>query len=92
MLKSLVLGAILGAITAFLWSFISWSVLPWHQKQLRSFRNEDEVTVVIASHALESGNYILQREPVVVDSLLSSREPTFVMKSSTACCPGFSGN
>jgi hypothetical protein len=32
MLKSLVLGAILGAITAFLWSFLSWSVLPWHQK------------------------------------------------------------
>ncbi|HXN52430.1 MAG TPA: hypothetical protein VN943_10870 [Candidatus Acidoferrum sp.] len=63
MLKSLVLGAVLGGITAFLWSFISWSVLPWHQKQLRSFQNEDEVSAVIASHAAESGNYLLPTAP-----------------------------
>src|SRR5258707_5706314 len=63
MLKSLVLGAILGGLTAFIWSFISWSVLPWHQKQLRSFQNEDEVTAIIASHAPESGNYLLPTGP-----------------------------
>ncbi len=63
MLKSLVLGAILGGLTAFIWSFISWSVLPWHQKQLRSFQNEDEVSAVIASHAPESGNYLLPTGP-----------------------------
>lgn len=59
MLKSLVLGAILGGLTAFIWSFISWSVLPWHEKQLHSFQNEDEVSAVIASHAPQSGNYVL---------------------------------
>jgi len=63
MLKSLVLGAILGGLTAFIWSFISWSFLPWHQKQLRSFQNEDEVSAVIASHAPESGNYLLPTGP-----------------------------
>src|SRR5260370_16515440 len=63
MLKSLVLGAILGGLTAFIWSFISWSFLPWHQKQLRSFQNEDEVSAVIASHAPESGNYLLPAGP-----------------------------
>src|SRR6266849_2571784 len=63
MLKSLVLGAILGGSTAFIWSFISWSVLPWHEKQLRSFQNEDEVAAVIASHAPESGNYLLPTGP-----------------------------
>jgi len=63
MLKSLVLGAILGGLTAFIWSFISWSFLPWHQKQLRSFQNEDEVTAIIASHAPESGNYLLPTGP-----------------------------
>ena len=63
MLKSLVLGAILGGLTAFVWSFISWDVLPWHEKQLRSFQNEDEVTAVIASHAPESGNYLLPTGP-----------------------------
>jgi hypothetical protein len=63
MLKSLVLGAILGGLTAFLWSFISWDLLPWHEKQLRSFQNEDEVSAVIASHAPESGNYLLPTGP-----------------------------
>jgi hypothetical protein len=63
MLKSLLLGAILGGITAFLWSFISWSVLPWHIKQLRSFQNEDEVTSVISSHAPQSGIYLLPLGP-----------------------------
>jgi hypothetical protein len=63
MLKSLVLGAILGGFTAFIWSFISWDLLPWHEKQLRSFQNEDEVSAVIASHAPESGNYLLPTGP-----------------------------
>src|SRR5712664_3927326 len=63
MLKSLVLGAILGGLTAFVWSFISWDLLPWHEKQLRSFQNEDEVSAVIAAHAPESGNYLLPTGP-----------------------------
>jgi hypothetical protein len=63
MLKSLVLGAILGGLTAFTWSFISWDLLPWHEKQLHSFQNEDEVSAVIASHAPESGNYLLPTGP-----------------------------
>jgi hypothetical protein len=63
MLKSLILGAILGALTAFLWSFISWSVLPWHQKQLHSFQNEDDVIAILASRAPESGNYLLPTGP-----------------------------
>ena len=63
MLKSLVLGAILGGLSAFIWSFISWDVLPWHEKQLRSFQNEDEVSAIIASHAPNSGNYLLPTGP-----------------------------
>ena len=63
MLKSLILGAILGGLTAFVWSFISWGLLPWHEKQLHSFQNEDEVSAVIASHAPESGNYLLPTGP-----------------------------
>ena len=63
MFKRLVLGAILGGITAFLWSFVSWSLLPWHERTLHSFQNEDEVSVVISSHAATSGNYILPSGP-----------------------------
>ena len=63
MLKSLVLGAVLGGITAFAWSFISWELFPWHEKQLRSFQKEDEVLAIIASHAPQSGNYLLPTGP-----------------------------
>jgi hypothetical protein len=63
MLKSLVLGAILGGLTDFVWSFISYGVLPWHLKQYRSFQNEDEVSTLVASHAPESGIYLLPLGP-----------------------------
>jgi hypothetical protein len=63
MSKSLILGAVLGGVTAFIWSFISWDLLPWHENQLHSFQNEDEVIAVIASHAPQSGNYLLPTGP-----------------------------
>ena len=63
MIKSIVLGAILGGLVAFLWSFISWEVLPWHEKALHTFQNEDEVLAVIASHTTGSGNYLLPGGP-----------------------------
>jgi len=62
-MKSLLLGTILGGITAFLWSTISWAILPWHEKPMLRFQNEDEVSTVIGGHAPESGIYILPAGP-----------------------------
>ncbi len=62
-MKSLLLGTILGAIAAFIWSTISWTVLPWHEKPMLHFQNEDEVSAVIASHAPQSGMYLLPAGP-----------------------------
>jgi hypothetical protein len=63
MMKSLLLGTILGGIAAFVWSTISWTVLPWHEKPILHFQNEEEVSAVIASHAAQSGIYILPAGP-----------------------------
>jgi len=63
MMKSLLLGTILGGIAAFVWSTISWTVLPWHEKPLLHFQNEDEVTAVISLHAPQSGIYLLPAGP-----------------------------
>ena len=63
MTKSLMLGAILGGLTAFIWSSISWEVLGWHEKPMLAFQNEDEVAAVIASHAPQSGIYLLPGAP-----------------------------
>src|SRR6267143_1570921 len=62
-MKSLLLGTILGGLAAFTWSTISWTVLPWHQKPMLHFQNEDEVSAVVASHAPQSGIYILPAGP-----------------------------
>jgi len=63
MLKSLVLGTILGGVVAFIWSSISWEVLPWHEQGFHIFQNDEDVSAVIASHITESGNYILPGRP-----------------------------
>jgi hypothetical protein len=63
MMKSLLLGTILGGIAAFIWSTISWTVLSWHAKSVLHFQNEDEVSAVIASHAPQSGMYLVPAGP-----------------------------
>jgi hypothetical protein len=63
MTKSLLLGAIFGGLTAFIWSSISWEVLGWHEKPMLAFQNEDDVAAVIASHATQSGIYLLPGAP-----------------------------
>jgi hypothetical protein len=63
MIRSLVLGTILGGLTAFIWSSISWEIIGWHEKPLLTFQNEDEVSATIASHITQSGTYLLPAGP-----------------------------
>ncbi len=63
MLKSLVLGTILGGLVAFVWSSISWEVLSWHEKPIHSFQSDEEVSAVIRTHTVKSGVYLLPGGP-----------------------------
>ncbi|HXN21004.1 MAG TPA: hypothetical protein VN875_21935 [Candidatus Binatus sp.] len=63
MWKSLLLGAILGGLTAFLWSSISWELLGWHERPMLAFQNEDDVATVIQLHTTQSGIYLLPGAP-----------------------------
>ncbi len=63
MLRSLILGTILGGLVAFVWSSVSWELLGWHEKTLVSFQNDEEVSALIASHAPKDGTYILPGMP-----------------------------
>lgn len=63
MKKSLLLGTILGALMAFLWSWISWELLGWHEKGMLSFQNEDEVSAMVALHTSKDGIYLLPSAP-----------------------------
>jgi len=63
MLKSLVLGTLLGGLVAFVWSSISWEILGWHEKSVLSFQHDEEVSAAISSHTVISGVYILPGAP-----------------------------
>lgn len=63
MFKSLLWGAFLGGIVVFAWSFVSWTVLPWHTSQMQAFTNEDAVAEVIAKHMSTAGVYYMPASP-----------------------------
>ena len=64
MITSLVRGTILGGLTAFLWSSLSWELLGWHEKVVHPFPDEAEVTAAISAPAVPSGVYLLPSLPL----------------------------
>jgi hypothetical protein len=59
MFKTLIIGGVVGGLVAFLWTALSWTVLPWHGASLLSFTNEDAVAQAIVANAPEPGVYSL---------------------------------
>jgi len=69
MVKSLVLGALLGGIVAFAWSAVSWTMLTWHNPTMNSFTNEEAVAKVLAENAPVGGMYWLPGVPPGYDKM-----------------------
>lgn len=63
MLKQLVLGTVLGAIVLFVWSALSWTIIPWPGEPFHTFTNEQAVVDAIKANAPQSGNYMVPNEP-----------------------------
>lgn len=64
-MTSYIKGGILGGIIIFIWSALSWMVLPWHMQTLNQFANEKAVADAIVANATQSGMYLmpLQGQP-----------------------------
>jgi hypothetical protein len=58
-IKSLLLGTLLGGLTALVWSNISWEAIGWHEKTMLPFQNDEEVAAAISSHTLQDGTYLM---------------------------------
>lgn len=58
-MKVLIKGALIGGLVAFIWTNISWMVLPWHQMTLSTLPNEAPIAESIKNNVTESGLYIL---------------------------------
>lgn len=52
-------GALIGGVTVFIWSMLSWMVFPGHAQTYYQFTDEAEVAKVLKENALKSGIYIL---------------------------------
>ncbi|MCB1081289.1 MAG: hypothetical protein KDK69_05645 [Chlamydiia bacterium] len=57
MVKSIVAG-IIGGIIAFVWGFVSWMVLPWHNEVINKFQNQEFVSWVIKENVTKDGVYM----------------------------------
>lgn len=57
--KVLLKGAVLGGVVAFLWSSLSWTVLPWHEKTLKGLPHESELVTAIKKTISEEGIYVI---------------------------------
>ena len=58
MVKKVVLGGVFGGILLFVWSSLSWTVLPWHAAALNKLTNEDAVIQAVSAGAPKAGIYI----------------------------------
>jgi hypothetical protein len=63
MIKTLLLGTVLGGLVAFAWSTLSWEIIGWHEKTMAHFQNEDEIAAAISSHLASDGTYLLPSPP-----------------------------
>lgn len=50
-------AGIVGGIVIFIWSMVSWMVLPWHMATVHSFKDEKAVTQMLEANALKPGIY-----------------------------------
>ncbi len=63
-MKKLILGALLGGVIAFVWSFISWELIGWHEKPFHRAQSDDAVLAVITANTTLNGMYLFPAAPV----------------------------
>jgi hypothetical protein len=59
MLSTCIKGGIFGGLILFVWSFLSWTLIPWHTTTLNNFKDETAVVEVLKANTPTSGMYLL---------------------------------
>lgn len=83
-------AAIFGSIILFIWGFISWMYLPWHNATMHNFKDEKAVAAVIQTNVKDSGMYLLSKvndgkteivSPIIFTSVfLQGNPPSMTMQ------------
>ncbi len=58
-MKNCVLAVVLSAVVLFVWGFVSWTILPWHNMVANRFEDESAVSTVLKENATTAGIYYL---------------------------------
>src|SRR2546427_13216093 len=79
MLKSLLLGGILGGLVLFAWGVVSWMLLPWHLATLEKFKDEAKAAQPLTANATKSSDYLLpnvhKHKPGMQEAQAKKAEP-----------------
>jgi hypothetical protein len=59
MLKTSIIGGVVGGLILFVWAALSWTVLPWHMLTLHSFKDPAAVAQIVQVNAPQSGIYLV---------------------------------
>lgn len=62
-MKKWVIGSLVGAIIVFVWQFLSWSVLPVHDKTAKYTDKQDAVMAAITANITDEGMYMMPSAP-----------------------------
>ncbi len=56
-MKNIAIAGVLGGIVVFVWSFISWVVLPWHNAVIHNIPSGEQVVEILKNDQLPAGLY-----------------------------------
>lgn len=59
MVNRVLMAGLLGGVVVFIWSTLSWMLLPWHFTSLQHFGDERAVAQVLTNNVAHSGIYVL---------------------------------
>lgn len=93
-MESCIKGGVIAGIVLFIWTAISWMVLPWHMNTLSTYKDETAVIDVIKTNAPKSGIYFLPMQkmneaeqtaaqPMIFTSIRLEGVPSMTMQMAT---------
>ena len=58
-MKKCIIGGIVAGVVLFIWSAVSWMLLPWHMTTINKFEDITAVSQIIKANAPKSGVYVM---------------------------------
>jgi hypothetical protein len=62
-MKKIIIGAFVGGIILFIWQFLSWTALNWHEAQQRYTPKQDSILAYLGTQFSEDGAYMMPSFP-----------------------------